>query len=123
MKGMKRVRRGRGDQYLHRTNEKYRTNVRRKLRAYHIYIQLGCIAQGLLQHLAINHTAEVWKCFRSWLLTMDRSMPPSELIVATALRSTLAVFLAIPDLPLNLTKIVRKYANHEPPSEDQMMAA
>jgi hypothetical protein len=38
--------------------------------------------RGLLQHLAINHTAEVWRCFRSWLRTMNPAMPPSELIVA-----------------------------------------
>jgi len=61
------VRRGTGDQYLHRTSDIYRQAVRRKLRAYHVHIQLGCIAQGLLQHLALNHTAAaaVWHCFRS----------------------------------------------------------
>jgi hypothetical protein len=32
---------------------------------------LGCVAQGLLQHLALNHMAEVWRLFRSWLRTMN----------------------------------------------------
>jgi hypothetical protein len=123
MKGMKRVRRGGGDQYLHRTDDKYRADVRRKLRAYHIYVQLGCVAQGLLQHLAINHTAEVWHCFRSWLRTMNPAMPPSELVVANALRSTLAVFLAVPAFAPDLTKIMLKYCRNDPPSEDQLMAA
>jgi hypothetical protein len=123
MKGMKRVRRGSGDQYLHRTDDKYRAGVRRKLRAYHIHVQLGVIAQGLLQHLAINHTAEVWHCFRSWLRTMNPAMPPSELIVANALRSTLPVFLAVPVLAPNLTKIMLKYRCQDPPSEDWRMAA
>ena len=91
MMDMKPVRRGSGDQYLHRTSDTYRAAVHRKLRAYHVHVQLGCIAQGLLQHLAIHHTAEVWRCFRSWLRTMNPAMPPSELIVANALRETIPV--------------------------------
>ena len=59
---------------------------------------------GLLQHLAINHTAEVWNCFRSWLHTMNPAMPSSELIVASALRSTLPVFLAVPTFASDLTR-------------------
>ena len=120
---LKRVRRGGGDQYLHRTDDKYRADVRRKLRAYHIYVQLGCVAQGLLQHLAINHTAEVWHCFRSWLRTMNPAMPPSELVVANALRSTLPVFLAVPAFAPDLTKIMFKYCRNDPLFEEQLMAA
>ena len=97
--------------------------TRRELRAYHIYVQLGCIAQGLLQHLAINHTAEVWHCFRSWLRTMNPAMPPSELVVANALRCTLPVFLAVPAFAPDLTKIMRTYCRNDPSSEDQLMAA
>jgi len=109
--------------YLHRTTDEYRAAIRRKMRAYHVYVQLGCIAQGLLQHLAINHTAEVWRCFRSWLRTMNPAMPPSELIVASALRTTLTVFLAVPALAPDLTKIMAKYRRHDPPPEEERMAA
>lgn len=42
-----------GDQYVHRETERYRQQVRRKLAAYHCHIQLGVIAQGLLQSLAV----------------------------------------------------------------------
>lgn len=123
MAGMKPLRRGAGDQYLHRTSDDYRAAVRRKLRAYHVHVQLGAIAQGLLQHLAINHTAEVWRCFRSWLRTMNPAMPPSELIVANALRSSLPVFLAVPALAPDLTKIMDKYRRHDPPPDGERMAA
>jgi hypothetical protein len=109
MAGMKPLRRGAGDQYLHRTSDAYRTGVRRKLGAYHVHVQLGCIAQGLLQHLAINHTAEVWRCFRSWLRTMNPALPPSELVVANALRSSLPVFFSVPAFAPDLTKIMSKY--------------
>jgi hypothetical protein len=123
MAGMKPLRRGGGDQFLHRTSDAYRAGVRRKLRAYHVHVQLGCIAQGLLQHLAINHTAEVWHCFRSWLRTMNPAMPPSELIVASALRSTLPVFIAVPTLAPDLTKIMAKYRRHDPPFDAARMVA
>jgi hypothetical protein len=123
MRDMKPLRRGTGDQYLHRTTDEYRAAIRRKLRAYHVYVQLGCIAQGLLQHLAINHTAEVWRCFRSWLRTMNPAMPPSELVVAHALRSTLPGLIAVPALAPNLMKIMAKYRRHDPPTEGERMAA
>jgi len=123
MFGMKPLRRGSGDQYLHRTSDQYRAAIRRKLLAYHLHVQLGCIAQGLLQHLAINHTAEVWHCFRSWLRTMNPAMPPSELVVAHALRSTLPVFIAVPALAPELTKIMDKYRRHDRPFDSERMTA
>ena len=116
MVDMKPLRRGSGDQYMHRTSHAYRAAVRRKLRAYHVHVQLGCIAQGLLLRLAINHTAQVWRCFRSWLRTMNPAMPPSELIVANALRSTLPVFFAVPTFAPDLTKIMNKYCRNDLPS-------
>ena len=92
-------------------------------RAYHVHVQLGCIAQGSLQHLSINHTAEVWLCFRSWLRTMNPAMPPSELIVASALRSTLPVFFSVPAFAPDLKKIIIKYCKHDPPPDIDQIAA
>jgi hypothetical protein len=82
-----------GNHYLHRASADYRRQVRRKLNAYHRYVQLGCIAQGLLQYLALYFRVEVWRCFRSWLRTMNPTQPPSEAVVAQALRNTLPEFL------------------------------
>ena len=123
MMDMKPLRRGAGDQYFHRETDAYRAAIKRKLRAYHVHVQLGCIAQGLLQHLSINHTAEVWRCFRSWLRTMNPDMPPSELIVANALQSTLPAFIAVPTLAPDLTKILAKYCKNDPPSDEARIAA
>ena len=123
MLGMKPLRRGAGDQYLHRASDEYRGAIRRKLRAYQVHVQLGCIAQGLLQHLAINHTAQVWRCFRSWLRTMNPAMPPSELITSNALRVTLPEFIAVPALAPDLTKILTQYRRHDPPFDEELMAA
>jgi len=94
MSAMTPIRRGTGDQFLHRKSKKYRADVRRKLDAYHAYLQLGCIAQGLLLHLSLNHSATVWHRFRSWLRTMNPQLPPSELVVAHALRADLPAFIA-----------------------------
>ena len=120
---MKPTRRGSGNQYLHKTSDTYRKAIRRKLRAYHVHVQLGCIAQGLLLHLSINHTAEVWRCFRSWLRTMNPAMPPSELIVASALRSTIPAFFSVPAFAPDLKKIMIKYRKHDPPPDIDWLAA
>lgn len=94
MMDMKPIRRRGGDQYLHHESDDYRSLVRRKIDAYHRFVQLGCVAQGLLQHLALNFGPEVWRGFRSWLRTMDPQRPPSELVVAMTLRHTWPDFLA-----------------------------
>jgi len=109
MAAMKPRRRGQGDQYLHRQSQTYRDAVHRKMKAFHLHVQLGCIAQGLLQHLALNHTAETWRLFRSWLRTMNPALPPSELVVACALRATLPEFLKAAVLPHKLRIILHRY--------------
>lgn len=82
-----------GNQYRHRKPADYRRQVERKLAAYHRYVQLGCIAQGLRQYLALSFRVQVWTHFRSWLRTMKPAQPPSEAVVAQALRNTLPEFL------------------------------
>jgi hypothetical protein len=106
-------RRGAGDQYLHHTTEDYRRLVRRKLAAYHRSIQLGCIAQGLLQHLALNHRKRVWQHFHTWMRTMNTAAPPSEAVVAAALRAALPEFLLGTPGDHELKKFVLDHADVE----------
>lgn len=94
MMTMDKIARRSGDQYLHRKTDEYRAAVRRKIAAYHRYIQIGLIAQGVLQCLAVTKPALVWKSFGSWLCTIRPDVPPSELVVMSALRNTLPEFLA-----------------------------
>jgi len=96
-----------GNQYLHRKAPHYRDQVRRKIGAYHAHIQLGLIAQGLLQILAILRTAAVWKRFGSWLRTVRPGILPSELVVALALRHSLPLFLADSPADHSLAKFIR----------------
>lgn len=93
MKPMPPIKRTSGNQDISRQTDKYKQAVARKIDAYHRYVQLGCITQGLLQHLAINFRATVWDTFRSWLRTMKTDMVPSEMVVAYALRSSFPEFL------------------------------
>ncbi len=96
-----------GNQYLHRKPAAYREHVCRKIAAYHAHIQLGIIAQGLLQALALCCTTTVWKRFGSWLRTIRPGIVPSEFVVAIALRHSLPLFLAdSPDKHI-LVKFIR----------------
>jgi hypothetical protein len=110
---MKPRRQNDGDQHLHRTSDDYRRLVRRKLAAYHRAIQLGCIAQGLLQHLAINQRKDVWRHFRSWMRTMNTAGVPSEAAVAEALRGTLSDFLLRTPSDHALKKFILEQADPE----------
>ena len=93
MSDMKPLRRNSGNQHLHRASQKYRDHVKRKLHAYHVFIQAGLVCQGLLQYLSVAYPQLVWNAFGSWLRTIRPGIPPSELVVATALRQSWPEFL------------------------------
>ena len=88
------LRRVTGNQYLHHKSEDYRNAVRRKIAAYHRHIQLGLIAQGLLQILSATTPKSVWRCYGSWIRTIRPGLAPSEQVAAIALGNTLPGFLA-----------------------------
>jgi hypothetical protein len=106
MKDMIPLRYHNGNQYLHRKSADYRSRVKRKMRAYHAFIQAGVVAQGLLQYLAVVAPKLVWDSFGSWLRTIRAGIPPSELVVANALRQTLPDFLLAPAKTNSLTKFI-----------------
>ena len=94
MKRMKPIKRFSGDQYLHKKPEAYRQAVRRKIDAYHRYVQTGLIAQGLLQYLSAAFPQLVFSSFGSWFRTIRSDFSPSEQVVAIALRNTFPEFLS-----------------------------
>jgi DDE superfamily endonuclease len=106
MKDMIPLRYRNGNQYLHRKSADYRSRVKRKMRAYHAFIQAGVVAQGLLQYLAVVAPKLVWDSFGSWLRTIRPGIPPSALVVANALRQTLPDFLLAPAKTDSLTKFI-----------------
>lgn len=95
MKVIDPLRKNSGDQYLHRENNQYRNAVKRKIAAYHTHIQIGLIAQGLVQYLALCFPNQVWSSFGSWVRTIRPGIYPSEWVTATALKNSLPDFLAV----------------------------
>lgn len=93
MQDMTPLHRGSGKQYVQRKSPTYRAHIRRKLAAYERHIQLGLIAQGLLQYLALTFRRVAWFNFHSYIRTACPQKPPSEWVVSHALRHTWPDFL------------------------------
>jgi hypothetical protein len=93
MQSMTPIHRGSGKQHVHRKSETYRQNIRRKIAAYERHIQLGLIAQGLMQYLALNFRRVTWFNFNTYIRTAAPQKPPSEWVVSHALRHTWPQFL------------------------------
>lgn len=107
MAAMTPLRRASGNQYMHHKTDAYRDAVRRKIGAYHRHIQLGLIAQGLLQILSARMPQRVWQSFGSWIRTIRPALAPSEQVTAIALRNTLPEFLADAPKTSILVKFIR----------------
>ncbi len=107
MASMTPLRRVSGNQHLHRKPKSYRDAVQRKMAAYHRHIQLGLIAQGLLQILSATVPQKIWRSFGSWIRTIRPGLAPSEQVAAIALRNTLPDFLADPDIAANFAKFLQ----------------
>ena len=107
MAAMTPLRRVSGNQHLHRKPKSYRDGVRRKIAAYHRHIQLGLIAQGLLQILSATVPQLIWHSFGSWIRTIRAGLAPSELVAAIAPRNTLPEFLADCEEASIFTKFLR----------------
>jgi hypothetical protein len=106
MSGMKRLSRTSRTLYLHRETDSFRDQFDKKLHAYHLYVQLGCVAQGALQYLSLREPDAVWSNFRSWMRTMRPEQNPSEQVVGMALASSLPEFLQNAEEECGLQKIL-----------------
>jgi hypothetical protein len=93
MSDMKPLRSRQGNQYLHRESKTYRDHVVRKIGAYHLFVHVGIVAQGLLQYLSVSYPELVWRAFGSWIRTIRPGIPPSEMVTAMALREAFPHFL------------------------------
>jgi hypothetical protein len=112
MKAMRPQKRRSADQYMHHTTPEYRAAVKRKIRAYHVFMQAGIIGQGLLQYLSVTYTAQVWTCFRSWLRTVRPGIPPSEFVVGHAMRHNMTEFLLARATSHIFAKFIVKRQDH-----------
>src|SRR6266567_5341273 len=106
MRAMTPLRRSEGNQYLHRKSAKYRQAIRRKFAAYERHIQIGLIAQGLLQYLALVFPRVAWRNFNSYIRTAKTDRAPSEWVVTHALRHTWPNFLRFSPQAFTLKKFL-----------------
>ena len=93
MAAMTPMKRNGGNQHLHRKSSEYREAVRRKLDAYHRFIQVGLVAQGIMVALSTTAPLLVWNSYGSWLRTIRPGQCPSAMIVSLALKNKFQEFL------------------------------
>jgi hypothetical protein len=93
LKMMSPRKRGASDQLLQSASEELKNGVLRKLHAYHLFIQLGFISQGLLQYLSMSYYQSVWVNFGTWLRTIRPNTLPSEKVVSLAMSRLYIEFL------------------------------
>jgi hypothetical protein len=65
--------------------------------------------RACFSYLSLNYTTEVWHAFRSWFRTMNPGLPPSELVVAHALRSGISGFFASRAMEPGMKKILKQF--------------
>jgi len=106
MQNMAPIKRCSGNQYLHKKSDDYRKAVRRKISAYHRHIQVGVIAQGLLQYISSTFPTLVWSSFGSWIRTIRPGICPSEQVTAIAMKNTIPDFLVDSSQRSILTKFI-----------------
>jgi hypothetical protein len=107
IKCMSKTKVGDGDRMLHFISPEDKQKIKDKLNAYHLFMLLGFIAQGLMQHLATNHGALVWKGFGSWLRTIRPNAAPSEKVVSLAMSNTYGHFLLVEEITSIFKKFIR----------------
>lgn len=107
MKAMTKINRGSGPQYLHRATKEYRAKVREKMHAYHVFVNLAAIAQGLLNYLAIRKADLVWQSFGGWMRTIRKDLAPSEAVTSEALKKAYLDYFRSKKDPLSFKKFLR----------------
>jgi len=64
------------------TDPKVQKKIAQKLEAIERFVNLGCIALGLLQILAVKHHRLVWKKYGGWLRTVRWDIPSVEVVLS-----------------------------------------
>lgn len=113
MKDMEPTKRNQRDVYLHMKSKTYRDGVKRKLRAYHAYIQAGVIAQGALMLISAKSAELVWSNFGSWMRTKRSGVAPSEWVTALSMRNALPELIASNEKGPTLGKFIRDKIDFE----------
>lgn len=101
LKIMQPKKRGSGDQDIQSEPKDIKDKIFKKLAAYHLFIQLGLIAQGLMQYLSIHNYRDVWNGFGTWLRTIRKNVLPSEKVVSMAMEKAILHFSKMQQIVLS----------------------
>lgn len=63
------------------TDEKYKANIVKTVRAIEAFMNFGCIATGILQLLSLKCGRIIWKRYRGWLRTSTSEVPSEETVM------------------------------------------
>ncbi len=94
---MKKRSRTAGDQYLHREAKEKVEKVKSKKAAYHVHLQIGNLAQGLMQILVLKMPHLIAAMVRRYRRTVCEL--PSEATVVAALQGSAWMFSGMSDDP------------------------
>lgn len=92
-----------------------RDKIERKIEAFHAFILLSYVANGICLYLANTHPEGVWAKFSGWLRQMDKSKPPSEIVVKNALATDFNYFRTSTEKPSKLKNMILKHFDQERP--------
>ena len=115
--GMRKTRRSEGDRYIHREPQELKHKISIKMFAYHLYIQIAIIAQGLCQYLSLYHSDEVRRCHRTWLRTIRPGISASVQVTQRALKNMLQDFRQVLPAEQHWQKFAKKLWGTGPPNE------
>jgi hypothetical protein len=106
-KRMKPFKRKSGNQDISNETEKYKVKILRKTETYHRYIQMGIIAQGLLQYLSCMFSKKIWEKSSTFIRTRRTEKSASEAVVRDYLREVFPEFIADSIKNRELTRFIR----------------
>jgi len=61
-------------------DERSKILIRKAISAIEVFANLGCIATGILQIMALSFPQTIWKSYRGWLRTVSCEIPSEETV-------------------------------------------
>ena len=61
-------------------NTRSRRLIREAIDALEAFVNFGCIANGILQILALNYHQSIWQKYQGWLRTITSAIPSEEVV-------------------------------------------
>lgn len=97
-----------GDLDISSETDKYKKKMLAKIETYHRYIQMGIIAQGLLQYISSIFSKTIWRKASTYIRTRRDGKTASEAVTRDYMREIFPEFLADNGKNNKLTEFIRQ---------------